>query len=78
MGSILLFTLTVYLWSLIISMLGGFIRFLRDIRKWKGYEEKVHITVDEFEKDLTEAETEEKEVEDNAGNDSECHSPIVF
>lgn len=80
MGDVLCFFLSFYIFSLTLSMLGGFLRFLRDIRKWKSPEEKVHITVEEFEKDLFEDndDTDVKEVEDNAGNDSECHTPIIF
>lgn len=81
MGNILCFLLSIYILSLIISMFGGFLRFLRDIRKWKSPEEKVHITVKEFEHDLEQVvdeEDNESEVSESAGNDREHNSPIIF
>lgn len=81
MGNILCFLLSIYILSLIISMFGGFLRFLRDIRKWKSPEEKVHITVKEFEHDLEQAaeeEVNESEVSESAGDDREHNSPIIF
>ena len=78
--------LSIYVLTLIVSMIGGFFRFLADIRKWKSKEEKVHITKKQFEKDIQETETpgtdqeekEESEVLDDDGLCSEQHSPIVF
>lgn len=78
--------LSIYVLSLIVSMIGGFFRFLADIRKWKSKEEKVHITKKQFEKDIQETETpgtdqeekEESEVLDDEVFCSEQHTPIVF
>lgn len=78
--------LSIYVLTLIFSMIGGFFRFLADIRKWKSKEEKVHITKKQFEKDIQETETpgidqeenEGSEVLDNDGFRSEQHTPIVF
>lgn len=90
MGAILSGALTLYIYTLIISMVLAFVRFLRDVRKWHDKEEKVHITASEFEADLNEVElvqaAEPVQVPVSAGeevtvNDSEqrkCDTPIVF
>lgn len=72
--------LSVYIYSLIGSLVLGTFRFLRDIRKWKDKEEKVHITPSQFEADLTESqeEIEVKEVDVDVESGTECHTPIIF
>ena len=86
MGSFLSFALTLYLYSLIVSMFLALIRFLADVRKWHDKEEKVHITKSAFEADLNEpvqaAEPVEnpvgEEVEKDDSKSGKCNTPIVF
>ena len=89
MGVFLSGALTLYIYTLIFSMILALFRFLLDVRKWHDKEEKVHITKSAFEADLNEpvqaAEAAEpvdnpvgEEVEKNDSEHSKCHSPIVF
>lgn len=85
MRDFLTFALSLYVLSLVFSMLCALVRFLLDVRKWHDKEEKVHITPSQFEADLNEPETtedtenvEEKEVTEDAGECRECNTPIIF
>lgn len=80
MGDLLKFAFTLYILSLVFSMLCALVRFLADVRKWHDKEEKVHITPSQFEADLNEPieEEEEKEVEEDAGECRERNTPIIF
>lgn len=80
MGDLLKFAFTLYILSLVFSMLCALFRFLADVRKWHDKEEKVHITPSQFEADLNEPveEEEEKEVEKYAGECRERNTPIIF
>ena len=80
MGELLKFAFTLYILSLVFSMLCALVRFLADVRKWHDKEEKVHITPSQFESDLNELveEEEEKEVEEDVGECRERNTPIVF
>lgn len=80
MGELLKFAFTLYVLSLVFSMLCALVRFLADVRKWHDKEEKVHITPSQFEADLNEPveEEEEKEVEEDVGECRERNTPIVF
>lgn len=80
MGELLKFAFTLYILSLVFSMLCALVRFLADVRKWHDKEEKVHITPSQFEADLNESveEEEEKEVEEDVGECRERNTPIVF
>ena len=80
MGDLLKFAFTLYILSLVFSMLCALFRFLADVRKWHDKEEKVHITPSQFEADLNEPveEEEEKEVEEDVGECRERNTPIVF
>lgn len=80
MGELLKFAFTLYILSLVFSMLCALVRFLADVRKWHDKEEKVHITPSQFEADLNEPveEEEEKEVEEDVGECRERNTPIVF
>lgn len=80
MGDLLKFAFTLYILSLVFSMLCALVRFLADVRKWHDKEEKVHITPSQFEADLNEPveEAEEKEVEEDAGECRERNTPIIF
>ncbi|MCM1004586.1 MAG: hypothetical protein NC408_09650 [Candidatus Gastranaerophilales bacterium] len=80
MGSLIGFAFTLYILSLVFSMLCALVRFLADVRKWHDKEEKVHITPSQFEADLNEPaeEEEEKEVEEDVGERREHNSPIIF
>lgn len=79
MGELLKFALSIYILSLVFSMLCALVRFLLDVRKWHDKEEKVHITPSQFEDDLNEPETaEEKEVIEDVGECTECNTPIIF
>lgn len=76
MGDLLKFALTLYILSLVFSMLCALVRFLADVRKWHDKEEKVHITPSQFEADLNEplTENEEKEVQEDAGERREYNT----
>lgn len=76
MGDLLKFALTLYILSLVFSMLCALVRFLADVRKWHDKEEKVHVTPSQFESDLNEpvTENEEKEVEEDAGERREYNT----
>lgn len=80
MGDLLKFAFTLYILSLVFSMLCALVRFLADVRKWHDKEEEVHITPSQFEADLNEPveEEEEKEVEEDAGECRERNTPIIF
>lgn len=84
MSVLLKFVLIIYILSLSISMFCALIRFLLDVRRWHDKEEKVHITPSQFEADLNEPETEEKnmeeekEIEEDAREHRKYNSPIVF
>lgn len=80
MGDLLKFAFTLYILSLVFSMLCALVRFLADVRKWHDKEEKVHITPSQFEADLNEPveEEEEKEVEEYVGECRERNTPIIF
>ena len=80
MGELLKFAFTLYILSLVFSMLCALVRFLADVRKWHDKEEKVHITPSQFEADLNEPlkeeeENIEKEVEEDAGERREHNTP---
>ncbi|MCM1004526.1 MAG: hypothetical protein NC408_09330 [Candidatus Gastranaerophilales bacterium] len=79
MGSLIGFAFTLYILSLIFSMLCALFRFLADVRKWHDKEEKVHITPSQFEADLNEPveEEEKKEVNEDAGERRE-HNTSAF
>lgn len=80
MGELLKFAFTLYILSLVFSMLCALVRFLADVRKWHDKEEKTHITPSQFEADLNESLTDdkEKEVEEDVGECRERNTPIVF
>lgn len=79
MVDLLKFALTLYILSLVFSMLCALVRFLADVRKWHDKEEKTHITPSQFEADLNEPLTndKEKEVEEDAGERRE-HNTSTF
>lgn len=79
MGELLKFAFTLYILSLVFSMLCALVRFLVDVRKWHDKEEKTHITPSQFEADLNEPLTndKEKEVEEDAGERRE-HNTSTF
>ena len=79
MGSLIGFAFTLYILSLVFSMLCALVRFFADVRKWHDKEEKVHITPSQFEADLNEpvTEEEEKEVNEDAGERRE-HNTSTF
>lgn len=79
MGELLKFAFTLYILSLVFSMLCALVRFLADVRKWHDKEEKTHITPSQFEADLNEPLTndKEKEVEEDAGERRE-HNTSTF
>lgn len=82
MGALLKLALTIYIVSLIISMIGAFIKFVADTHKWHDREERVHITKSAFESDLEEPEkpidvTKESEVIEN-DTERDKHNTSAF
>ena len=91
MGEILKLILSVYMITLIITMIGAFIKFFLDVRKWHDREEKTVITASQFEADLNELEeaaevneisvpvdeTKESEVKEN-DESAEYNTSTIF
>ncbi len=91
MGEILKLILSVYMITLIITMIGAFIKFVLDVWKWHDREEKTVITASQFEADLNEPEevaevneisapvdeTKESEVKEN-DESSEHNTSTIF
>lgn len=75
MGEILKLILSVYTITLIVTMIGAFIRFILDVRKWHDKEVKTVITASQFEADLNEP--EESEVKEN-DESAEHNTSTIF
>ncbi len=88
MGEILKLILSVYMITLIITMIGAFIKFVLDVWKWHDREVKTVITASQFEADLNEPEevneisapvdeTKESEVKEN-DESAEHNTSTIF
>ena len=83
MGELLKLALTIYVLSLVLSMVIAVIKFVVDTWRWHDPEKRVHITKSAFEADLKEEETEEQEeseVNDNGEfiDESTEHNTSAF
>ena len=84
MGEILKLALTIYVLSLVVSMVIAVIKFVIDTWRWHDPEKHVHITKSAFEADLKEEqeteEQEESEVKENGESIDESaeHNTSAF
>lgn len=68
MGELLKLVLVIYVISLIIALVGAFIKFLADVHKWHDREERVTIEPSNLEEPEEEKEEEREVIEDDTNS----------